>query len=145
MNTSRVDGVKAPPHFKTPRSRRLVADPAMDTTSPRINPDDVLEAEILPQCGLTHFHGAGHVLPALPADRRALAARSYIIIIRQVDIKHQLPRFRPEVLHGQVISRNAVEDGPNVNFVGLPFRHQRLHLFGARKTLVADVDVVGER
>ena len=51
---------------------RLIADPAMDTSATRVDPHNVLEAEVLPQRTLTDLDGVGHVLPALPADRRAL-------------------------------------------------------------------------
>ena len=83
-----MNEVKAPPHDGTPRSRRLVADPAMDTSSPGVDPDDVLEAEVLAQGTFADLDGAGHVLPALLADGRALAARSHIIIVRKIDIEH---------------------------------------------------------
>ena len=85
-----MNEVKAPPHDGTPGPRRLVADPAMDTSPTRVDPHNVLEPKVLPECALTHFHGAGHVLPALLADRRALAARPDVVIVRKIDIEHQL-------------------------------------------------------
>lgn len=56
----------------------------------------MLEAEIVTQCHINDLDGHGNELPAFVADIRLVAARSNVIVIRQIDIETQLFRNRLE-------------------------------------------------
>ena len=58
------------------RARVGVAHPAMDTTPPGVDPEDVFVPEVTPKSRVEHLHRDGHERPALAADRRAAAART---------------------------------------------------------------------
>lgn len=68
----------------------LVADPGVDTTTTRVNPEDVIVAKVLPQGRLQDFDGHGREFPALAADVGLVAACSDVVIVCQVDIEAQL-------------------------------------------------------
>lgn len=71
-------------------SRLLVAYPGVNTSSARVHPQDVFEAEVVPQCPIKDLDRHGHKLPTLDADIGLVAARSDLVVVRQVDIEAQL-------------------------------------------------------
>ena len=93
----------SPPPIITHLSRLLIANPSVGTSPTRVNPQDVLEAEVVPQCLLDHLDGHGYPLPTPVADFGSSTARPYAVIIRQVDIEDQLLAQRAE--HGRFPQR----------------------------------------
>mmetsp|Transcript_25492 Transcript_25492/g.78556 ORF Transcript_25492/g.78556 Transcript_25492/m.78556 type:complete len:312 (-) Transcript_25492:249-1184(-) len=124
---------------------RGVGDPAVDAAAARVDPHDVLEAEVVAERGVDDFDGRVHVVPALAADARALAAGPDVVVVGKVNVEDELALLGPEVLDRQMVARRRVEDRPDVDLVRLALRHQRLHARRVREALVPDVHVVRER
>lgn len=51
----------------------VIANPAMDTTSTRVNPEEVLEAKVFPENLVNDLDRNGHPVPAFVADIAAAA------------------------------------------------------------------------
>mmetsp|Transcript_25024 Transcript_25024/g.62547 ORF Transcript_25024/g.62547 Transcript_25024/m.62547 type:complete len:435 (+) Transcript_25024:215-1519(+) len=71
-------------------ARALVADPAVDTAAPRVNPQQVLESKVVPQALIHNLDGNCHEGPALIADVGGGATRAHVVVVRHVDVEHQL-------------------------------------------------------
>ena len=80
--------------FVAQLSRALIADPAVNTATTGIDPQQVLETEILAQADVEHLERHRHQRPALSTDPSLLAARPHVVVIRHIDIKNQLPLLR---------------------------------------------------
>lgn len=125
--------------------RRLVADPAMDSTTTTENPQQVLESKVLAQCSIDHLAGDGHKLPAFSADFRLLTTRPNLVVVRHVDIEHQLSLHRLYVADGAVLLRPNGHHGSNVDLVGVPGANLFLELLRRLEGQVAQVNVIGQR
>jgi len=125
----------------------LVRHPAMDTTTTRVDPEQVLEAKVLAQRRVQHLDGRDHETPALVADGGTLAARADVVVVRQVDIEHELALLGHKVGRADLalVRRGHGEDGADVDLEGQCLGHGRLHLGRVVERLVADVRVVLER
>ena len=66
-----------------------IRDPAMNTTSPRIHPENVPEAELYAQRSVEDFYGDSDIAPASLAYPLSIAASSNFVIIRHIDIKNK--------------------------------------------------------
>lgn len=71
----------------------LVADPEMDASSPRVDPEDVLISEVFGERLVQDFPSDPKELPALQAHSRSLTAVSHVPIIGHIDINHHLLLF----------------------------------------------------
>merc|ERR1712196_247491 len=65
--------------------RLLIRDPAVDTTTTRVDEDEVLEAKVLLQGALQNLNGRLHEGPALDAELRTRAAGSDVIVVVHID------------------------------------------------------------
>ena len=65
-----------------------VSDPAMNTTTARVDPEQVLEVKILLEGRVKDLDGYRHEGPAPGADLGAGAATPHIVIIRHINIEH---------------------------------------------------------
>lgn len=79
-----------PPLLVLHGPRLLIADPGVGTTPTRVDPHDMLEAEIVTQCLVYHLDGHSDELPTLDADIRLVATRPDVVIICQIDIEAEL-------------------------------------------------------
>ena len=59
----------------------LVADPGVSTSPARVDPHDVLETKVVPQCDVDDLDSHGHELPAIVAYICLVAARSDIVVV----------------------------------------------------------------
>lgn len=73
-----------------------VADPGVSTSSTGVDPHDVLKPKVVPQSYIDYFDRHGDEAPTFVADVRLVAARSNLVIVRQIDVKDQLLRQRPK-------------------------------------------------
>lgn len=96
----------SPPLLVLHSPRLLIADPGVGTTSTRVNPHNVLEAEIVTQRLVYHLNSHSDELPALDADICLVAACPNIIVICQIDIEAELFSQGPE--GGQVLELFSV-------------------------------------
>jgi hypothetical protein len=62
------------------------------TSSPRVNPHNVLESKILLQCHIYNLDCHRHKLPTLVADGSLVATCPDVIIVRQIDVEYQFLR-----------------------------------------------------
>ena len=60
----------------------------MNPSPARVDPEQVLEVEILPQRRVQDLDGDRHEGPALGAGLGPQAAAPHVIVVRQVNIKH---------------------------------------------------------
>lgn len=79
-----------PPLLVFHSPRLLIADPGVGTTPTRVDPHDVLEAEILAQCLVHHLDGHCDELPTLDANVCLVAACPDIVVVREIDIEAEL-------------------------------------------------------
>ena len=72
------------------------------------------------------------------------AAGSYAVVVCQVDIEDKLAfnGLKSSLRHCQVIFRWDVENGADVDFVGLLLYHSRFHFCCVVEAVVSDVDVI---
>lgn len=71
------------------RPRLLVAYPGVCTSSSRIHPHDMLEAKVLAQRHIHYLDSHGDELPTAVADIGLVAARTDLVVVRQIDIEAQ--------------------------------------------------------
>lgn len=71
-------------------SRPFVANPGMCSSSPRIDPHDMLESKIFSQRCINDLDGHCDEGPAFVADVCFSAAGTYLVVIRQIYVKDQL-------------------------------------------------------
>ena len=74
----------------------------------------MLEAEVLPERGIRDFDGHDDESPALVADVCLVAARSNLVVVRQIDIENELLGQRPEdggFAQGLAVARVRGVDG----------------------------------
>lgn len=113
----------------------------MNTSPAGEHPQQMLEAEILPQGGVQDLAGYVHEFPAFVANVGARAAGSDLVVIRHVDIEHHLLLLRRHRrVHLPELRR------PGVHRADVYFH--RLHLLQAGdqillrvEGLVANIDV----
>ena len=90
-----------------------------------------------------------HKFPALPTDISLLATGPGVVIVRHVDVKHQLFPLGLEagLLHATAHTRSHGENGTNVDLVRTALPHAVLQGLSALKGLVPHVHIVfqGER
>jgi hypothetical protein len=67
----------------------LIANPRVGSSSSRINPHNVFEAEIIPQSNIDDFYSHRNELPALITDIRFVTTGSDLVVIRQINIETQ--------------------------------------------------------
>lgn len=101
------------------RASGLVSHPAMHAASARVDEEHVLKAEVFAQRLVQHFDGCVDESPALVAELGALAACARAVVSVHINIKDKLSFLRCKILHCRVRRRSRVEDGANVDLVGL--------------------------
>jgi hypothetical protein len=74
----------------------LIANPGVGATAARVDPEDVLEAEVFAKSNVEGLDCHGYEPPAFEAYARACAACSYIVVICHVDIENELFHDRSE-------------------------------------------------
>lgn len=136
-----------PPLLVVHFSGALVADPGVSASSTRVDPQDVLEAKVLPQCCVDHLDGHCDKGPAFVADVCALTARSDVVVIRHIDIKDQLFGDRAECTgfaQRLPVTRVGRVDGADFETDGRHLHALLAELVGREEGLVSDVCVVGQ-
>ena len=93
----------------------LVRDPAVNTATARIDPEEVLEAKVLAQRLVDDLDGDRHERPAAVADGSAGAAEAHVVIVGHIDIKDQLALDIAELGHGVVVLGRRRADAANVD------------------------------
>ena len=109
--------------------RALVAHPAVQAAPPREDEEDVLEPKVLAQAAVQDLDGRGHERPAAVADVAAAAAGADVVIVCEVDVKHELALHGGEAGGvGGAALRVDVVDGADVDLGGAPVLDRSLHL-----------------
>ncbi|KAI3494657.1 hypothetical protein L1887_40473 [Cichorium endivia] len=124
-----------------------VRDPYMDTTTTRIDPEQMLEAEILAQRLVEHLHRDGDKRPATLADALTRTACAHLVVVRHVDIEYQLALHGLErsLLHGFAVFGLGRVDRANLESRRVEATHLFLELVGGRERVVTQVGLVLER
>ena len=77
-------------------SRSFITYPRMRSSSPRINPHNVLETKIFSQSRINNLYSHSHERPALMTDIGLAATGTYLVVIGQIYIENQLLCHRTE-------------------------------------------------
>lgn len=126
--------------------RRLVRHPAMDPSASGVDPQQVLEPKVFPERRVEHLDRHGDEPPTPFADRLVGATRPDPIVIRHVDIEHQLAHDGLEGGFGEglPISGSAGVDGSDLETGWVEPDHLALQVGAGLEGVVAEVGVVGE-
>lgn len=118
----------------------------MDAPASGVEPRDVTEAKVVPQAVV---HDSARHLHERPTDGTDFGPRTAavpdVVVVREVDVKDELPLDRTEgaVSVGRVgvlVLGGVGEDGPEVDLPGLPSHDGRPQVVLVVEALVPDVD-----
>lgn len=131
-------------HFVVHFPSGFVANPGVNTTTPREYPKYTLEVEVIRQNFSKYEHGNLEIFPALFAHLSSCTARSHIVIVIHVNIEHHFLLSGNECFFvGRVVSIWwQVVDSPDVNLVRNSVDQGLFELFCSLKAEVAAVDIV---
>ena len=133
------------------RPGALIAHPAVNTAAAGVDPEEVLEAEVVAEALVDDLHGDCHEGPALVADVRGGAAGAYVVVVGHVDVHDEFPFGRGEHAVGpgaagvrQPLARVHVEHGADVDLARELGFELLAQLLVVLEGLVSDEDVARE-
>lgn len=118
----------------------------MNTTAPRVNPQQMAETEMITESRVEDLDGGGDEAPAAATDALPGTAGTNRVVVCHVDIKNELPVRRNQRAGAQsfLVARFGVVDGTDLKTAGVELAHLTFEIVSRGKGIVADICIAGQ-